>query len=312
MPIETPVPFHSAGVPLAGLWVRPDGASLDEPLPTVVVTGSWLTVKEQMPLLYARRLSGLGYNAFIFDFAGFGQSGGEPRQAELPARKISDIWAAHAFARSHSFVDAEHMGHLAICASAQYALRAAAEGLELAALAFVAGWFHDAGSVKAFYGGDEGVALRMGRGAEAARAYAETGELRLVPAAEDGNDRAGMAVPVPYYMEADRGAVPAWRNEMAEMSWLAWLTYDGLRPAAKVSVPTLLVHSDGAVLPDNARAVHERLGGEKRLAWYPDGDQVDWYDRAHLVDRAMTGVGSWFGTHLGSPAPGLAAAAAKG
>jgi fermentation-respiration switch protein FrsA (DUF1100 family) len=312
MPIETPVPLHSAGVPLAGLWMRPDGASLDDPLPTVVVTGSWLTVKEQMPLLYARRLASLGYNAFVFDFAGFGQSGGEPRQAELPTRKISDIRAAHAFARSHSFVDVERVGHLAICASAQYVLRAAAEGLDLAALPCVAGWFHDAGSVKAFYGGDEGVALRMERGAEAARAYAETGELRLVPAAEDGNDRAGMAVPVPYYMEADRGVVPEWRNEMAEMSWLAWLTFDGLRPAAKVSVPTLLVHSDGAVLPDNARTVHERLGGAKHLAWHPDGDQVDWYDQAHLVDRAVADMEDWFGAHLSSPTPALASAAAKG
>jgi hypothetical protein len=31
--------------------------SLEEPQPAVMVTGSWLTVKEQMPEIYARRLA---------------------------------------------------------------------------------------------------------------------------------------------------------------------------------------------------------------------------------------------------------------
>ena len=64
---------------------------LVEPQPTVVVTGSWLTVKEQMPHTYAVRLAELGVTAFTFDFTGFGQSGGAPRQVELPARKIAGI-----------------------------------------------------------------------------------------------------------------------------------------------------------------------------------------------------------------------------
>jgi dienelactone hydrolase len=64
-----PLLFHSHGVPLAGLLVRPDELTGSR-RPTVVVTGSWLTVKEQMPLLYARRLVALGFNAFVFDFSG--------------------------------------------------------------------------------------------------------------------------------------------------------------------------------------------------------------------------------------------------
>jgi hypothetical protein len=37
-----------------------------------------------------------------------------------------------------------------------------------------------------------------------------------------------------------------------------------LAPAPSVTTPTLLVHSDGCALPDNAKAVHARLAGKKQ------------------------------------------------
>jgi hypothetical protein len=33
-----------------------------------------------------------------------------------------------------------------------------------------------------------------------------------------------------YYATPARGNVPAWTNEMAEMTWHHWLTFDGLSP----------------------------------------------------------------------------------
>src|SRR5262249_24936743 len=148
----------------------------------VVVIGSWLTVKEQMALTYGRRLAAAGYTAFIFDFAGFGQSGGDPERTEIPARKIADISAAVAFLRTLAFVDAGPIGCVAIAPRAQYSLRALAEGVPLKSFASVAGWFHDPASVAPFYGGDSGVRLRIGRAREAHEKYLQTGELRMVPA----------------------------------------------------------------------------------------------------------------------------------
>jgi fermentation-respiration switch protein FrsA (DUF1100 family) len=92
---------------------------LNERQPAVVVTGSWLTVKEQMADLYAARLAELGYTAITFDFAGFGDSGGDLRQVELPDRKIADIRAATEFVSTLSFVEPGRVGYLAVCASAQ-------------------------------------------------------------------------------------------------------------------------------------------------------------------------------------------------
>src|SRR5262249_62338859 len=67
--------FFSNGVPLVGRFYR-NTQNLFTRQPAVIVTGSWLTVKEQMATVYAERLAERGYTAFTFDFAGFGESGG--------------------------------------------------------------------------------------------------------------------------------------------------------------------------------------------------------------------------------------------
>ncbi|GAA1715050.1 alpha/beta hydrolase [Fodinicola feengrottensis] len=261
--------------------------------PAVIVTGSWLTVKEQMADRYARALAARGFTVFTFDFAGFGESGGGPRQAELPARKIADIKAAAEHVSTLSFVHPRQVGYLAICASAQYALAAIAAGAPISAFASVAGWFHDMESVAPFYGGAAGVDLRVGRGREALQDYLSTGSVRTVPAYEDGNDRAGMSLPLDYYADADRGAVPAWTNQMAELSWHYWLTFDGLSAASAVSTPSLFVHGDDCVLPDNVRRIGKTLSGPTEMVW-SDGGQTDFYDQPAQVDLAVDAATTHF------------------
>lgn len=281
----TPFLVHSGGVPLAGRMHAPAGAGTG---PAVVVTGSWLTVKEQMPDRYAAALAERGYTALTFDFAGFGGSGGEPRQAESPSRKIADLAAVVAYART---LGGGPPALLAICASAQYALAAVAAGLPAAAVVSVAGWFHDAETVAPLYGGPDGVAERLARADTALERWLDTGEVTTVPAYDPEDQRAGMPMPLDYYADPDRGAVPAWTNAMAELSWRPWLTFDGLAAAVGVTVPTLFVHSDGCVLPDNVRTLAGTLGADK--VWL-DGEQTDFYDRPAQVDAAVAAADAHF------------------
>lgn len=289
---EFPMVFPSDGTSLVGRVYR-NVDNLVDPQPTVVVTGSWLTVKEQMPHTYALALAERGLTAFTFDFTGFGQSGGGPRQLELPARKIADIIAAADFLSTMSFVRGGAVGHLGICASAQYALAAIARGARIRAFASVAGWYHDAPSVAGFYGGPSGTALRLDRARRALEAYAASGTVAMVPAYRPGDDRAGMFFELDYYANPNRGAVPAWKNEMAEMSWLFWLTFDGLRAARAVTVPTVMVHGDGCVLPEHAKAIHAALRGPKRLEW-AEGSQIDFYDQPAQVTKALAVIDRHF------------------
>ncbi|MGH9203275.1 MAG: alpha/beta hydrolase, partial [Vicinamibacterales bacterium] len=278
---QFPIVFPSNGVTLVGRVYR-SVDDLEEQQPTVVITGSWLTVKEQMPNTYALALVERGYTAFTFDFTGFGQSDGAPRQLELPARKIADIIAAADFLSTMSFVDGGGVGHLGICASAQYALAAIARGARIRSYASVAGWYHDAHSVAGFYAGAPGVAQRLQCASNALDRFTADGSVVTAPAYRVGDERAGMWFELDYYANPQRGAVPAWKNEMAEMSWAYWLTFDGLRAAREVSVPTVMLHGDGCVLPDNAKQVYNALRGPKQLEW-TEGSQIDFYDEpAHV------------------------------
>ena len=288
----TPFVCFSGDVPLAGRMHRMT-EDPSEPQPGVLVTGSWLTVKEQMAGRYAAALAERGYTAFTFDFAGFGRSGGAPRQLEAPTRKIADLAAVAEYVSTLSSVRPGGIGQLAVCASAQYAVAALARGARISSLVSVAGWFHDLPSVTPVYGGPEGVALRFDRAAAALDRYLDTGEVVTVPAYGPGDDRAGMPVPLDYYGDPARGAIPAWRNEMAEMSWSHWLTFDGLSSSAAVSAPMLFVHGDECVLPDNVRAVAGRARGPVDLVW-KDGTQIDFYDRSAQVDAAVEAADDHF------------------
>jgi uncharacterized protein len=88
------------------------------------------------------------------------------------------------------------------------------------------------------------------------------------------------------------------RAEMAEMSWLFWLTFDGVRSAAEVNVPTIMVHSDGWVFPEHAKAVYAALKGPKQLEWN-EGSQIDFYDQEAQV-RAVSIAAPHFRATLGS------------
>lgn len=287
-----PIVFENNGALLTGRVHRATD-DLTERQPAVLITGSWLTVKEQMADLYAAALADRGYTAITFDFAGFGESGGEPRQLELPSRKISDITAAVRCASTLSYVRPGAIGYVGVCASAQYALAAIAAGAPIASFGSVAGWFHDTASVAPFYGGMDGVRLRLERAADAYAAYLRDGSVVTVPAYEVGNDRAGMFFELDYYGNPERGAIPAWRNEMAEATWLQWLTFDGLAPAAAVSAPTVFVHADECVFPGHIQLLKSRLRGPVEVAW-GEGTQIDFYDQPAQVSFAVEALDAHF------------------
>jgi hypothetical protein len=282
---KTTLPFFRGDVPLAGQLFR-NTDRLDVKQPAIIVTGSWLTVKEQMPEVYALRLAERGFTVLTFDFTGFGASGGTPRQAEIPDRKIDDLVAAANFADTLAFVEPGRLAHLAVCASAQYGLAVMARGSRITRFISVAGWYHDPVSVAPFYGGMEGLTQRVGIGQRALDEYLSTGAVETVPAYKAGDETAAMFFELDYYGNPSRGAVPAWTNAMATLSWPYWFSFDGLRAADRVQQPALFVHSDGCVFPDNVRAIHGRVRGAKRLVW-SEGTQTDFYDQPAQVSAAV-------------------------
>jgi uncharacterized protein len=273
-----PVKFDSDGAGLVGeiyLPARFDAAG-GGPLPGVVVTGTWTSVRQQMAQRYAKRLAAGGLAALSFDYRTYGESGGEPRQIESPTAKVRDIANAARFLASREEVDGERVGGMAICASVMYMAHAIAQGAPLRAFATSAAWIHDPQTVGLMYGGEEGLERRIDAGLAAREKYCRTGEVDYVPA-ESPDDASAAMVGLPFYEDPARGNIPEWTNRFAAMQWPEWLTLDGVAPARAIGVPTLMVHSDGSALPDNVRRFHAALSGPKTLVW-TEGEHTEFYD----------------------------------
>lgn len=287
------VTFTCRGDQIVGSLYIPTAASSEEPVPAVVITGAWMTVKEQMPARYAREMAERGFIALIFDFRGWGESGGSRRQFEDPAAKIADIEAAVAYLATRPEVAEGQIGGLGICASSGYMMKAAATTSAIRSVALVAPWLHDRQIVEDVYGGREAVEKLLAVGDAAEAAYRATGTQEFVPAASRTDKRAIM-FGVPYYTDHDRGMISEWRNQADLAFWRGWLTFDGIEVAPEISQPFLIVHSEAAAIPQGARLFVARAKAPKRELWLQNVSQLDFYDRPIPVTGACDAVAAHF------------------
>jgi hypothetical protein len=291
------VTFQSEGETLVGSLYLPAGYRAGERLPTVVVTGPWLTIKEQTAGAYARALAERGFAALAFDHRFWGESGGEPRQWEDPDSKVRDLRNAVAFLRTVPAVDAERIGVLGVCFGAGYVAAATAEDPHIRSMGTVAAWLHDTASLDAVFGAEE-IRRRWTVGRAAAERWRTARAVDYVPAHSNTDRTAGM-FQVDFYGDASRGAIPQWTNRMAVMSWPGWLALDGAGMGARVDKPLMVVHSDGSALPQNARRFFESATGPKELVWL-EGSHTDFYDRPTHVRPAADALARHFGATLGA------------
>lgn len=285
------VTFENEGATLHGTLYLPekyDGAKL----PTVVVTGAWTSVQEQMPANYARQMAGRGFAAFTFDFRGWGKSGDLPqhvRFVESPEAKTSDIRQAIQFVSTLPEVDAAQIHGLGICASAGYMVDAVSGNPLVKRLGLVAPWLQNEEIVETVYGGKEGVAglIEVSHAAEAAGG-------QVIPAAgPEGAE--GVLMPIGgYYYEADRGAIPEYDNKWNNAGWEGWLTYHPADNPQRLDKTLAIVHSESAAIPQGVRTFLAGFAGNATAKWLEDVTQFDFYDNPEDVTRAADVVAEHF------------------
>lgn len=293
------VSFLSEGEPMAGNLFYPPDYQKGTSYPTVIVGGSWTTVKEQMAGLYARRLAAQGFITLAFDYRNFGESGGVPRFFESPEKKIRDLKSVVDFIEKAEGVDKESIAMLAICASSGYMARATAEDSRVKALVTVAAWLHDMEAVKLIYGGQEGVDRRLSAARAAKKNYALTGEVEYIPAISNTDPSAAMYGNFEYYLNPNRGRIREWSAEQfAVMSWEDWLTFNPMLVAGNIKVPVLMIHSDEAVLPDYTKRFFEQIPHQPKQLYWTQGSQFDFYDQPKQVNEALAQATSFLHENL--------------
>ena len=295
------VQFLSEGLTLKGNLFLPENYDSNKKYPAIVVSGSWTTVKEQMAGLYAERLAKQGFITLAFDFRNFGESEGQPRFFESPSMKKTDIVNSVSYLNTLSIVDKDKIGVLGVCAGSMYTLMAASEDKRIKAVVTVASWLHDAEAVKLFYGGEEGVQSKIKAAQDAKKKFAETGIVDYIPTISETNANAAMYGPYDYYLNPKRGALPQWSaDKFAVMSWEDWLTTNPMPSAKKLTSPTLMIHSDGAVLPQYTKNYFNEIAtNDKKLHWMKTElqspyHQFNYYDQEPEVSEAVLEASKWF------------------
>ena len=295
------VQFKSEGATLTGNLFMPANMEPSKTYPAIVVSGSWTTVKEQMAGLYAEKFAEEGFIALAFDFRNFGESEGEPRFYESPNLKKADIQSAVSFLETVPEVDATKIGAFGVCAGAMYTVMAASEDNRIKSVATAASWLHDAEAVKLFYGGEEGVQAKLDAARGAKKEYAEHGVVNYIPTISTEDPTAAMYGPYDYYLNPERGAISQWSNDkFAVMSWEDWLTADPMVTAPNLKQPILMIHSDGAVLPQYTKNYFNALGAEdKKLHWMETElespfHQFNYYDQTEEVNESIEEASNWF------------------
>ena len=299
------VTFQSDGEQIVGNLYLPDDYDASKAYPAVIVSGSWTTVKEQMAGTYAEKLAHQVFVTLAFDFRNFGESEGTPRFHENPAKKVVDIQSAVTYLQSLNEVDGERIGALGICAGSMYTLMAAAEDSRIKSVVTAASWLHDAEAVKLFYGGDEGVQAKISAAQAAKQKYQATGEVEYIPSISTTDESAAMYGPYDYYLNPERGAIEQWSaDKFAVMTWEDWLTLDPMPSAKNLNAPTLMIHSDGAVLPQYTRQYFDNIAtSDKSLHWIETEldspfHQFNFYDQESEVNESVEQAQQWFTTKL--------------
>lgn len=299
------VNFKSEGLNLVGNLFYPPNFQEGKKYPTIVCSGSWTTIKEQMAGLYAERFAKEGFITLAFDFRNYGESEGVPRAWENPDMKIQDIKNAVAYLKTLSEIDGNNIGAFGVCAGSMYTLMAASEDEDIKAVATTASWLHDAEAVKLFYGGEEGVQKRIADAKAAKKKFAETGEFTYVKTISRTDQTAAMVGDFDYYLNPERGAIPQWSaDQFAVATWEDWLELDPFPSAAKLDKPLFMVHSDGCVLPDYTKKYFETVPSEnKELVWVETDlaspmHQFMFYDQEKEVNLSVDKTSAFFHREL--------------
>lgn len=265
--------------------------------PALVVAGSVTSVQEMMSNTYAKLLVEKGFITLAFDYASYGESEGLPRQNESIEGKLKDLQAAETYLESLPYVG--EIGMVGVCTSGGNAAYLAANDNRVKAVATVAGWFSEPSLAPMLFGGAEGVAKHRKEAEEAKKHYELTGENKTILIfSNDTSKEAANYGPMDYYMDTNRGGgIKEWKNEFAVMAWNDWMDFDPISQAAKIKIPLLMVHSDGALLPEQAKKFYNLLQSEKELFW-TEGYHFNFYDIAPEVMRSVDRIVPFMKKHL--------------
>ena len=297
------VHFRSQGLQLAGDLYAPENFNESGSYPTIVFSGPFNQVKEQMGAVYGKKLSAKGYVFLAFDHRGYGESEGEVRNNEKFDWKQEGIRDAISYLRTLPFIDREKLYGLGGCASGGYMAIVASTDKRLKAIATISGMMDNVQSIFRSIPKEQLLqALKVAN--ESRQRQYETGEVEYFdslgfentdPATlPEGAQREGYD----YYMTARAGAVTFPNYTHRTVANL--LEDQGLTSAVHIApylyTPYLGIYGQKAIGDTGPLTVayYEACSEPKELFEVPNATHVSLYDIDQDVDKAVDRIDEFF------------------
>lgn len=219
----------------------------DKKYPAVTVAHPNGGVKEQVSGLFAQKLAENGYIAIACDAAYQGESGGEPRNTDIPTNRVNDIHAMVDFLISFPGVDEERIGLFGICGGGGYTLKAAQTEKRAKAVAALSTF--NTGIVRLYGLGNsqvDTIQARLQEAADARTQEARTGEVvypaprgeitqEYIDSLPDGLYKDGMYYYGRDYTHPNSGGQPPVKN------LLDLVDFDARQNMDLINVPLLMM-----------------------------------------------------------------------
>jgi len=290
-----PVTYQVNGIDISANVYTPADYDPSKKYPAVAVAHPNGGVKEQVAGLYAQRLAEAGYIAIAADAAYQGASGGQPRNTDRPANRVTDIHGMADFIARFGGVDAERIGLLGICGGGGYALKAAQTDKRFKAVATLS--MFNSGKVRrnGFMNAQVSTVQERLRQASEARALeAAGGEARYVGGGDPLTDEQIAAMPFDLYREGTvyyqrSHAHPNAGGGYTMSSLIDLMAWDATDQIELIDQPLLMMagsKADSYYMTDEAfaKAVNAK---DKELFLIPGATHIETYWKPEHVSLAV-------------------------
>ena len=298
--LDVSFPSHGESCAAWHLVGEGDAFAGERGRPCVVMAHGFGGTKDSGLLPFAEAMAEAGLDVLLFDYRGFGESSGEPRQFAWPARHREDYRAAVEFARGLEDVDPERIVLWGTSWSGGHVVYVAAGDPRIAGVISQSPDLDGVATLRQIgrYAGI-GHQLRLNRvGLQDAARMVRGQEPLMIGTVGRPGELAGMTTEesVPG-MQAIAG--PTWRNEVTGRAVFAEWTNRATTQMDKVRCPILVqiaVH-DSVAPPAAARAAAWRAKGRVEVREYGcahfDIYLGEWRERAiadqlHFLNRHLT------------------------
>ncbi|MGH2922454.1 MAG: alpha/beta hydrolase, partial [Solirubrobacterales bacterium] len=294
LPEREELGFEVGGDELSAWRLRGEGDEFAAPdgRPCVVMATGMGGTKDSGLLPFGEAFAAAGLDALLFDYRGFGTSGGEPRQDAWPPKHREDLRAAVAFARGLDGVDPDRIVLWGWSWGAGHSLFVASESPEGIAAMIALTPVPDAVATMRHLQkqiGAGGLARLTAAGTRDQIARARGLPPVTIPLVGPPGSLAAFGTD-----ESEPGytalAGPSWRNEVcARVALGPWLNH-GMGRAARVRCPILVQTGDVDTIahPDIGPNLVWKAKGRAELREYPGG-HFDLFldDRGRVIEHQL-------------------------